>query len=130
MVFFGGAAFLAFGAAAFFFGGIVGVEARRLRKRRWFVSAVIGCGEKVSQKSMSCLTHLSVWLGAKFWMSHENCISGLCVSSVCLAERPAGFIGRLLFNFINDQEIKTPAACSLAGRRLCPVRSTPTARRL
>lgn len=51
MVFFGGAAFLAFGAAAFFFGGIVGVEARRLRKRRWFVSAVIGCGEKVSQKS-------------------------------------------------------------------------------
>lgn len=54
---------------------------------------------------------------------------------VCLGERPAGFIGRLLFNFINDQEIKTPAACSLlpaasAGRRLCPVRSTPTARRL
>ena len=81
MVFFGGAAFLAFGAAAFFFGGIVGVEARRLRKRRWFVSAVIGCGEKVSQKS-NVVTHLSVWLGlaAKFWMSHENYISGLCVS--------------------------------------------------
>ena len=67
MVFFGGAAFLAFGAAAFFFGGIVGVEARRLRKRRWFVSAV-GCGEKVSQKSMSCLLELKSWLGAKFWM--------------------------------------------------------------